>query len=126
MALTKGRIYGIRYRASNLIGWSPWSATSYIQAAKAPEGPQALVATGTASNSITLQINPTLEDNGAVVSNYKIYMDGGDLTTPITTLIYTGMGPTYIVTNSNHGIVSGKKYRFVSSAINTHGESLPS
>jgi hypothetical protein len=126
MALTKGRIYGIRYRASNLIGWSSWSATSYIQAAKAPQAPPALVTTGTTSNSITLQINPTLEDNGAVVSNYKIYMDGGDLTTPITTLIHTGMGPTYIVTNSNHGVVSGKKYRFVSTAINTHGESLPS
>ena len=57
-------------------------------------------------------------------------MDAGDLTSAITTQIVEVTWPagssTYVVTNANHGIMSGKKYRFVSKAHNAHGDSLPS
>jgi hypothetical protein len=57
-------------------------------------------------------------------------MDSGDLTTPITNQIvevaWPAVSSTYVVTNTNHGIASGKKYRFISKAHNAHGDSLPS
>lgn len=105
---------------------------AHIQAAKAPEAPPAPTTLSTAATSITLQINPTLEDNGAPATIYKLYMDSGVLSsgissTPIHTITdYDGTARTYEVTQATEGITSGEKYRFVTTATNAHGESLPS
>lgn len=79
MSLTKGLAYRLRFRAANSIGWSGWSPISTVQVAKAPEPPQTPTIVATNSTSITVQVNPTLENNGDPVTSYAIYIDGGSL-----------------------------------------------
>lgn len=128
ISLTKGLTYMVRYRAANSIGWSEWSPVSHVQAATAPEAPQTPTVLATDGSSITLQINPTLEHNGAAVLSYALYMDSGSLGSQAFTLVsgYDGVAETYVVTTGVEGVVSGEKYRFVTTATNVHGESARS
>ena len=128
ISLTKGLTYMVRYRAANSIGWSDWSPVSHVQAANAPEAPEAPTVYATDGSSITLQINPTFEHNGSPVLSYALYMDSGSLGSQAFTLVpgYDGSAETYVVTTGVEGVVSGEKYRFVTTATNVHGESARS
>jgi hypothetical protein len=55
-------------------------------------------------------------------------MDDGTLDPQDFTLLtgYDGNAETYVVTTATEGILSGEKYRFVTTATNVHGESLVS
>ncbi len=73
-----------------------------------PERPIYLSSTGT---SITLQIVPVSDNNGAHITKYYLFRDAGDYSSdvniPVTT--YDGETLTTIVTD----LTPGLKYRFV-------------
>ena len=72
-------------------------------------------------------MNPSLENNGAAIEYQTLYMDGGALDSAFTAIIgYDGSAETYVVGVAGEGIVAGERYRFVVTATNVHGESLPS
>lgn len=84
-----------------------------------PERPKYISSTGT---SITLQIMPVADNNGAHVTKYYLFRDGGDYSTdvniPVTS--YDGQALTHTVT----GLTPGLKYRFVEQAENAAGKSV--
>ena len=127
MALVKGMTYRLRYRAANAIGWSEWSPVSHVQAAKEPEAPPAPTIASAGATSITILVHPSVENNGAAVDYHTLYMDAGSLDTSYAAVAaYDGQAETYVVTQAVEGISGGERYRFVTTATNVHGESLPS
>ena len=124
MGLTKGLTYRFRYRAGNSIGWGEWSPASHVQAAKAPEPPQAPTVITTGSDYIDLQVNPSLEHNGDPITRYGLYIDAGTLDSAYSAVTsYSDSGNVFRVTLANGSMTSGEKYRFVTTATNTQGES---
>jgi large repetitive protein len=123
MALVKGRTYRLRYRAANAIGWSDWSPVSFVQAAKEPEAPPAPTVLSSSAGAIVVRINPALENNGAAIDRYGLYVDGGSLGSAYQMVsAYDGLAETYTLTAAD-GIASGERYRVVTTAWNVHGES---
>lgn len=78
--------YRVRYRASNVNGWSDWSPIGYIQAASVPDAPETITLVSSSSSSITVQVNPSLYNGGSPITSYTLYMDSGDLTSAYTVL----------------------------------------
>ena len=71
-----------------------------------------------------MQINPSVEHNGDPIIRYGLYIDSGSLDSsysPVTT--YSESGDIHRVTLTNGSMTSGEKYRFVTTATNTQGES---
>ena len=123
MALVKGRTYRLRYRAANAIGWSDWSPVSHVQAAKEPEAPPAPTVLASSSGAIEVRVNPSLENNGAAIDHYTLYIDGGSLSSAYQAVsAYDGQAETYTLSAAD-GIASGERYRIVTTAWNVHGES---
>ena len=83
-----------------------------------PERPRYISSTGT---TISLQIIPVEDNNGAYVTKYYLFRDGGDYSTDVNIPIpsYDGQSLTYTVT----GLSPGLKYRFVEQAENAAGKS---
>lgn len=95
-----------------------------MTAAGVPSAPQALSLITSYASTITLGINPSLDDGGSPITSYKIYMDSGSLSSSFTLVAgYDGTSSTYTLTNGVEGIISGVKYRFICTAINDIGES---
>jgi len=68
-----------------------------------------------------------LDNGGAPITSYNLYMDNGLLTSSFTLIAgYDGVSSTYTVTTGTEGILAGEKYRFIATAINEVGESDPS
>jgi len=75
--ITKGETYRARYRARNLIGWSGYSPIGYLIAASAPEAPPAPQFVSATSSTISVIVPRTLENNGAPVLSYQLFIDDG-------------------------------------------------
>jgi hypothetical protein len=80
MNITTGMTYRFRYRAMNVNGWSDWSPIGYIQASGKPLAPIPPSLFASDDETITLNINPTLDNGGSPILSYKLFMDEGDLT----------------------------------------------
>jgi hypothetical protein len=74
-------IYGFRYRVKNVYGWSDFSPITYILAADPPSTPPRPTFVSATDNSISIQLYPSANDNGAFVSSYVLEMDQGSYDT---------------------------------------------
>ena len=86
------------------------------------------------ATAIKVQLGQSQQNNGAPVTMYKLWMDAGDLSLAhsaftkvqefdISQSDLAALTMTFEVTASANGLVAGKKYRFVSTAINSIGTS---
>lgn len=124
MNITRGITYRFRYRAANVNGWSGWSPIAYIQAATVPRAPLAPTLVTSDSSSLTLQINPSLDNGGSPIIAYKLFMDNGTLGSDFTLVdTFTDAYVTYTLDSINDPIESGGKYRFIAVATNSIGDS---
>lgn len=77
-----------------------------------PEMPERPVYISSTGSTISLQIIPVADNNGAHITKYYLFQDSGDYSSevniPVTS--YNGVSLTYTVT----GLTPGLKYRFVS------------
>jgi len=123
--IKKGREYRFRYRARNAIGWGPFSSESSILAANVPQAPAKPTFNSFATNTLNINVNPSEDNGGSVVTAYELYRDAGDdFASSFTKLTnYDGSSLVYGATNANDGIVLGKVYRFKTLAINSVGNS---
>jgi hypothetical protein len=127
LVLVKGLTYRLRYRAANAIGWSGWSPVGHVQAAREPAAPPAPEIVAASATSVTVRVHPSLENNGAALTQHALYIDGGSLASSFTLVTgYDGQADTYTVTTAGEGILAGERYRFISTASNEHGESASS
>lgn len=71
--------------------------------------------------SITIGLQETSDNGGSLITQYMIFRDGGDLSTPVEIKIedYDGFSEQFTVT----GLEAGKKYRFDYYAVNEFGTS---
>jgi hypothetical protein len=73
----RSRIYKFRYRAQNCIGWGPLSQELAVLAADVPVAPPSPTRSSTSASSITLQLYPTTDNGGSVVTDYELYRNAG-------------------------------------------------
>jgi len=117
--------YRFRYRAKNVNGWGGYSPISYVEAATIPEPPQTPTYVSSSATEITVTVLRSLDNKGSPITHYTLYMDNGDLSDSFTEVErYDGSSATFTVTADDEGIVSGNKYRFVTTATNSIGDSL--
>lgn len=73
--IIRGHYYRFRYRVSNIIGTSPWSDVTYIQATEAPAKPEAPDFISATATSITVQIIESVDSRGADIQSYELWID---------------------------------------------------
>lgn len=73
-----GLTYAFKYRAKNIYGWSDFSAITHVLAASPPDTPAKPEFISATNNSISIQLFPSLNDNGSPVTDYVLEMDDGD------------------------------------------------
>ncbi len=124
--------YRVRYRAKNVNGWSGWSPIGLIQTATRPLAPQPPTLVSASGSELRMLINPSLNNGGAIITQYKLFKDGGSFSTTFT-LIATfdadEIAPTEFVLQTStpaHDITAGERYRFITVATNDIGDSDPS
>lgn len=70
-----GVTYSFRYRARNIYGWSNFSPIVQILAASPPSIPPKPTFVASSDNSISLQLFPSQNDMGSIVTAYVLEMD---------------------------------------------------
>jgi len=121
--VTRGLLYRARYRVRNAIGFSDYSPIGYLRAASRPSAapsPKFLAAT---ANTITIALEPSIDNHGAVISAYELWIDEGDLSSSFSKVTsYTGMETSFVIDRAiETSLISGKVYRLKYRAINEIG-----
>ncbi len=130
--ITTGLTYRVKYRAANINGWSDWSPVGYIQTATIPGAPIAPTMISATGSQLVIRINPSLVNGGALITKYKLFKDGGSLSSNYELLAMFDadkIAPaTFTIKTSEpaHKLTSGERYRFFTLATNDIGDSLPS
>jgi hypothetical protein len=122
-----GVAYRFRYRARNAVGWSAFSAVSFITAAAPPGRPPAPTLQAASAASLTLSLAPSTDDGGQPITRHRIYRDSGaGLSSPpsYTTELaaYDGTSGSYATpTAGADALTPGATYRFVFAAESARG-----
>lgn len=122
--INKSETYAFRYRGINSIGPGPWSDISKLDAATVPIPPPKPLYLSSTDTSITIGLKNTLDNGGSRITQYKIFRDAGNLSSPVNIQLtdYDGFSATYTAT----GLTPGVNYRFRYFATNKFGDSAPS
>jgi hypothetical protein len=117
--IIKGEDYAFRYRGINAVGPGPWSEIVILKAATIPLNPGKPYYISSNSTSITLGLPETTDNGGSKIRAYRLFRDGGDLSTDINIedINYNGFDTVYTVKN----LTPGKVYRFIHYAVNDFG-----
>ena len=116
--ISSGVIYRFRYRALNIAGWSSYSPITNIKAATKPTRPPAPIFVTANSTSITLNILPSTDVGGSPILYYELWVNGGGSSGTFTQVTsFSGQQGQAVITTSD-GLVAGKIYTFMQTAVN--------
>lgn len=73
--LTTGKIYRLRYRVKNYIGWSTFSPNLYVLVASVPSQPASPELVSATDTTITLRLHESLYNGGSVVIAYELWIE---------------------------------------------------
>lgn len=126
--LIQGATYRAQYRAVNQIGAGPWSDSAYLLVGSAPQAPQTPILISADETKITLLVALSLNDYGAPIESYKLYVNKGVNGSPFLEITdYDGSSPTYdLMVDQMIGtfkVFKGGLYRFKTTASNSIGAS---
>ena len=107
--LTAGLVYRIRYRTLNYVGWSSYSPILYALVANVPSAPAPVDLSSATSTSISLLFHESLDNGGAHITSYELWMDDGYGTAFTKVSGYTDNQMAHTISS---GLVSGKIYTF--------------
>ena len=121
----KGRVYRVRYRVRNAVGWSDYSPINYLRAADVPTAPPAPVTVSATASEIVLALQPTIERGGAQITSYELWIDDGELSESFTKVeSYDGLSQSFTIELATETSLSqGKIYRLKYLAKNVMGSS---
>jgi len=125
--LSKGLIYRFRYRAQNCQGWGPFSPELYVLAATLPHQPLALKVISVSASTVQLQLFPTRDNGGAIVTSYKLFRNNGldgTATIECTSYDFSNQGFIATVNTASESMTAGLFYQFSYKALNQIGASL--
>ncbi len=91
----------------NIYGFGPWSPITFILAADKPAATAKPSFVSATDNSITINLYPSLNHGGAVVTNYDLEMGQGTTFTKLASYITTSFSMQHTVTFATDGIVTG-------------------
>jgi hypothetical protein len=120
----RGRIYRLRYRAQNSVGWSDYSPVLSALAAQPPARPAAPTYVSSTGSSIVLAFEESQDDGGARISGYELWMSSDhEAAAPTFSQVtaYTDNAMGYTLTSATDGIVAGEIYSFKLGAVNSKG-----
>lgn len=92
--VVSGEQYGFRVRARNIFGWGPYSAVTYIQAAREPAKPDAPTTSIDATNGGVVITWTAPDARGSAIVAYKIEIANKALTTWSEVASCDGADPT--------------------------------
>lgn len=124
VGISRGKYYRFRYRARNIIGYSPYSDVSYLEAVDQPARPSPPTFVSATDDQIVIKIFESTDSQGRDVTAHEVWIDsGGDLTSSfrkVTT--YDGSAQTCTVTRAADSLgLAGTLYRFKVRAKNADG-----
>ena len=73
----EGFVFGFRFRARNVYGWSEWSPVTYALAATVPSTPLAPSFVSATANTISVNLHPSTKANGSPITEYELHMNDG-------------------------------------------------
>ena len=82
-SIVKSETYAFRYRAYNKIGPGPWSDISKLEAATVPIPPPRPFYISSSDTTITMGLLNTQDNGGSRITQYKIFRDAGNLSSPV-------------------------------------------
>ena len=97
--VVKGRIYRVRYRVRNDIGWSSdYSPIGYVKAADVPARPPAPIFISGSATKVDIALQPTSDNGGAELEGYEVWADDGALGETFTKLeSYDGLSHSFSI-----------------------------
>jgi hypothetical protein len=132
----------------NFNGWGPFSEVAYITAAGVPQRPGAPIYTSSTATHLVVEISPTLDDSGAPITAYELFLDeitaapaivfssdtlaSSDLTmtrsieyapTPGSDAAAIAAWQAAMAGTISANLVAGGRYRLVSRSVNSFGTS---
>ena len=111
--LVKGQTYRFKCRVLNAIGWSDWSAETYIVAAVAPAAPQAPALISATATEMSLRLFIPQDNGGSPMTEFELYInDGDDANEPATKITtYTTNAETHTLSVAGDGLTTGLIYK---------------
>lgn len=119
-SLQESRVYRLRYRVQNVVGWSDFSSILYALVATVPSTPPSPSLLSATSLSITFQFGESLHNRGSKITAYELWRDSGFSSEFIKVETYTDNSLTHTVTQ---GLLSGEIYTFKYRSMNEVGYS---
>lgn len=123
--IVKSTLYRLRYRALNIIGWGDYSPIAYVRAANRPEAPLRPSYNTSSIDTCTLNIPRSMDDGGSPILQYKLWVDQGDDFSSTFTQVasYDSSSALFTTDAATDGLITGKVYRFKTTAGNVYGDS---
>ena len=118
-----GVMYRFRYAAKNIAGWSGYSPITYIRAAAKPVRPPAPIFVTATAESIELQLSPTTDVKGSIVTRHELWVNSGGGSNSFTNVTSFSGNPGNVNVTLTDGLTAGSIYKFKHRAINELGES---
>jgi len=123
-SVERGHVYRARYRARNAIGWGEYSPIAYLRAAVKPSAPAQAVFISASETTIEIGFFRSLNDGGAKVTSYQLFIDDGEMGDLTEVTRYDGLSTSFVIDNTEEiDLVSGKIYRITYLAVNEMGDS---
>ena len=131
--IVKGTLYRFKYRAKNVHGFGDFSPELQVIASTNPQAPDRPKLIAVDSTKIQLELQPTLDNGGSSVTDYKLYIARGKTSTDFVEVSfydYATDGFDFEITKTEFDpaitefdLVVGTFYRFRHEAINIIGSS---
>lgn len=123
--IIKGRQHRFKYRAKNIVGWGPYSDDAFVLAARVPDRSERPYFLTFATSTLSIVIPRCLDNGGAPVKFYELWVDAGDdYTSEFRQLTnYADNALIYQATQIKDGLLPGRTYRFISRTRNSVGYS---
>jgi hypothetical protein len=123
--VVKGRTYGFRYRALNVVGLGAFSSITYIQAVDVPSAPESPKILAFSNSEVTLQLFNSDDNGGVPIDGFYIELAPSSTMTfvPVTTYTSSSMQLTHTLTVADNSLVVGEVYYFRTRSHNSVGYS---
>jgi hypothetical protein len=122
--LTQGRVYRLKYRVKNAVGYSDFSPVASMLVAGPPAPPAEPEMVSVDASSITLRFQEVTDNGGSPTLRYELHARPAATPTFSQITAYDGQSMTFTLEAVRDGLVPGSIHYFKMLAVNDVGNSL--